>query len=106
MATYDDFTKLEFKVGKIVEVQIHPNADKLYVLKVDTGDKVAQIVAGIRASYTVEELQDKLVAILTNLEPREIRGVTSEGMLLAAKSDTDTVILTAQRAIAQGSIIK
>jgi len=55
MATFEDFSKLELKVGKILEVTVHPNADKLYVVKVDLGEKTTQIVAGIRSYYTPEE---------------------------------------------------
>lgn len=106
MITYDDFSKLELRVGKITEVEVHPNADKLYLLKVDIGEKVVQLVAGIRLSYTPEDLKDKFVAILTNLEPRDIRGVVSEGMLLAAQGTLGVRILTIDGVVEPGSKIK
>jgi len=106
MISYDDFQKIELRIGKILEVSVHPNADKLYLVKVDIGEKTVQLVAGIRQFYTEDELKGKLVAVLTNLEPREIRGVASEGMLLAGKSDTALSILTAEKDLPPGSIIK
>jgi methionyl-tRNA synthetase len=106
MITYEDFSKLDLKVGKIIEAEVHPNADKLYLLKVDIGEKVIQLVAGIRLSYTPEDLKGKPAAILTNLEPREIRGVVSEGMLLAAQGSQGTRILTIDGEVEVGSRIK
>ena len=91
MATFEDFKKLEIKVGKILEVNDHPNADKLYVLKVNTGEK-RTIVASIKNSYSKEELIGKKIIVLCNLEEKELRGVTSQGMLLAS-SDKDKISL-------------
>lgn len=106
MATYDDFLKLELKVGTILEVTIHPNADKLYVIKVDLGEKTTQIVAGIRSSYTPEELVGKSVVVVANLEPKMLRGVESCGMLLAAHSEDKLAVLTVDRPIKAGGPIK
>lgn len=106
MITYEDFSKLELKVGKILEVSIHPNADKLYVVKVDLGDKTTQIVAGIRTQYTQEELIGKSIVVVANLEPKMLRGVESCGMLLAAHSDDKLAVLTVEREISPGGTIK
>lgn len=106
METYEDFSKLDLRVGKILEVENHPNADKLYLLKVDIGEKVINLVAGIRLSYTPESLKDKLVAVITNLEPRQIRGIISEGMLLAAEDPQGARILTIDGQVLPGSKIK
>lgn len=106
MVTYEDFSKLDLRVGKILEVEVHPNADKLYLLKVDIGEKVINLVAGIRLSYAPESLKDKLVVIITNLEPREIRGNISEGMLLAAQDPTGVRILTVDGQVPVGSKVK
>lgn len=106
MISYEDFSKLDLKVGRIIEVDVHPNADKLYLVKVDIGEKVLQLVAGIRLSYGPEDLKGKLAAILTNLEPREIRGVASEGMLLAAQGSQGVRILTIDGEVELGSKIK
>ncbi|MCK9613933.1 MAG: methionine--tRNA ligase subunit beta [Candidatus Omnitrophica bacterium] len=106
MITYEDFSKLELKVGKVLEANDHPNADRLYVLKVDLGATQVQLVAGIKNYYTKEELIGKLVIIVVNLEPKVLRGVESNGMLLAAHSEDKIVILTADREVSPGSFIK
>jgi len=106
MVTFDDFTKMDIRVGKIVEVALHPNADKLYLLKVDIGEKVIQLVAGIRPYYSIDDLKDKYGIVLANLEPREIRGCVSEGMLLAAQGTSTTSILTPLTAVEPGSKIR
>jgi methionyl-tRNA synthetase len=106
MITYDDFAKLDLRIGKVIEVTVHPNADKLYLLKVDIGEKIIQLVAGIRAFYSPEALMNKLAVILVNLEPREIRGCVSEGMLLAASSAERISVVGPCEEIAVGSKVK
>ena len=71
-------------VAQVKEVTVHPDADKLFVIKVDTGTDIRQVVAGIRRSYSPEQLVGKRVVLVANLEPAVIRGVESQGMLLAA----------------------
>lgn len=105
MINFDDFSKLELRTGKILEINSHPNAEKLYVLKVDIGEKVIQLVAGIKPFYSHDDLAGKLVVVLTNLEPKDIRGVVSEGMLLAAQSKDDVSILISDKQIEPGSLI-
>ena len=106
MVTIDDFRKLELKVGVIKEVSDHPNADRLYVVIVDLGDKTKQLVAGIRSAYTKEELVGKQVVVVDNLEPAMLRGVQSQGMLLAASDTVGITILSPLRQVALGSIVK
>lgn len=106
MATIEDFRKLEFKVAEIKEVIEHSNADKLYVITVDLGDKLKQIVAGIRNSYQKEELIGKQVVVIDNLEPVVLRGVESQGMLLAASDEQGISIIMPQRPVKLGSIVK
>ena len=106
MIDFEHFAKLDLRIGKIVEAQLHPNAEKLYILKVDIGDRQIQLVAGIRPFYSQEELLGKLIAVLVNLEPRNIRGVDSEGMLLAAQSKEKMCLLTPEKDINLGSIIR
>jgi len=85
MITIDDFAKLELKVGKVVSCEAHPNADKLLVLKVDIGEgQPRQAVAGLRPWYEPQSLVGRSVVFLANLEPAVLRGVESQGMLLAA----------------------
>lgn len=106
MVTFEDFKKLELKVAKIKDVQDHPNADKLYVIVIDLGDKTKQIVAGIKASYTKEELLNKEIIVVDNLEPAFLRGVESQAMLLAASDEKGITIITPQREVTLGSIVK
>ena len=106
MVNFDDFSKLELKTGKILEVSPHPDAEKLYLLKVDIGEKVVQLVAGIKPFYTPEQLENKLVVVLVNLEPKNIRGVSSEGMVLAAQGKDDVSLIVLDKEVAPGSTIR
>ena len=104
MIKFDDFKKLEIKVGRILDVKDHPNADKLYLINVDTGEK-RRLVAGIKKDYSKEELIGKKIIIICNLEQREIRGIKSEGMLLAAQEGNIVSLLTVDRDVKEGSKI-
>ncbi|MCK4912122.1 MAG: hypothetical protein KAS05_00185 [Candidatus Omnitrophica bacterium] len=106
MVNFDDFSKLEFKTGKILEVSPHPDAEKLYLLKVDIGGKVIQIVAGIKPFYTPEQLENKLIVVLANLESKNIRGALSEGMILAAQGKDDVSLVVLDKEMDAGNIIK
>jgi methionyl-tRNA synthetase len=107
MVSFDDWKKMKFKIGKVVKAEPHPNADKLYVLKVDLGGEERQIVAGISKHYKVDELEGKKVVILTNLQPAKLRGIESNGMLLAAEDDKGNVkLLTVDGEIDEGAIVE
>lgn len=106
MVGFDDFSKLELKIGKIIEVGSHPDAEKLYLLKVDIGEEVIQLVAGIKPFYAPEQLENKLIVVLTNLEPKNIRGVVSQGMLLAAQDKEGVSLIVADKEVAAGSAIR
>lgn len=106
MATIDDFKKLEFKVAEIKEVNDHPNADRLYVISVDLGDRTKQVVAGIKSAYSKEELVGKQVVLVDNLEPAVLRGVESQGMLLAASDEVGMAIISPEKKMKLGSIVK
>jgi methionyl-tRNA synthetase len=106
VVTIEDFRKLELRIAKIKEVQDHPDADRLYVITVDLGDKIKQLVAGIKGSYAKEELLDKQVIVVDNLEPAVLRGVESQGMLLAASDENGITIITPQKEVKLGSIVK
>jgi methionyl-tRNA synthetase len=84
--TFDDFTKLDIRVGTIIEAEKMPKAKKLLVLKVDTGIDVRTIVSGIAESFSAEEVVGKKVTVLVNLAPRKLRGVESEGMILMTET--------------------
>lgn len=89
MASIDDFLKLDIRVGKIIGAEVHEAARKpMYIMKVDFGAEIGirQIVAGIRAYYSTEDLVGKLVVGIVNLDPKQIAGTESQGMLLAAGS--------------------
>jgi len=83
--TYDDFSKLDMRVGTILEAEKMPKADKLIVMKVDTGLDKRTIVSGIAEYFSPEELVGKQVTVLVNLAPRKLRGVESQGMILLAE---------------------
>lgn len=83
---YDDFAKLDMRVGTIIEAEKMPKANKLLVLKVDTGMDVRTIVSGIAESFTPEEIVGKRVTVLVNLAPRTLRGVESQGMILMTET--------------------
>ena len=106
MITIDDFKKVELIVAQIKEVKEHSNADRLYVLQVDTGKDVRQVVAGIRKAYTPEQLVGRRVVLVANLEPAVIRGETSNGMLLAASDANGMGLLAPDKDIALGGIVK
>jgi methionyl-tRNA synthetase len=79
---FEDFTKMDLRVGTILEAEKMPKANKLLVLKVDTGIDVRTIVSGIAESFSPEEVIGKKVTVLINLAPRNLRGVESQGMIL------------------------
>ena len=82
---YDDFAKLDLRVGKVLACREHPNADKLIVLDVDLGGgQVRQICAGLKAYVQMDQMVGKNIIVVANLEPRRMRGLDSQGMLLAA----------------------
>jgi methionyl-tRNA synthetase len=88
MLPHKEFQKVELVTGTILYAKDHPNADKLYILEVDLGDEKRQLVAALKQAYKKEELAGIQVVVVKNLEPREVRGVKSEGMLLAAEDGT------------------
>ena len=80
--TFEDFAKVDLRIGTIIEAEKMPKANKLLVLKVDTGIDVRTIVSGIAESFSPEEIIGKRVSVLANLAPRALRGVESQGMIL------------------------
>ena len=106
MASFEDFKKIGLKVGEIKEVNDHPSANKLYILRVDTGEE-RTLVAGIKNHYSKEELIGKRIIVVCNLDEKELRGIKSQGMLLAASDDDkeNVVLLTIDKDIENGSKI-
>ncbi len=106
MASIQDFQKIELRVAIIEEAAPHPNADKLYVLKIRVGEVQKQIVAGIRLAYGETELPGKRIVIVDNLEPAVIRGVESQGMLLAASDENGLSLLVPERPMTSGARVR
>jgi methionine--tRNA ligase beta chain len=106
MPSITDFMKFDLRVAQIKEAKEHPDADRLYVLKIDLGDGDRQLVAGIRQSYTTEELIGKKIIVISNLDPATIRGERSEGMLLAASTEDGAVLLAPEKDAPIGSQVK
>ena len=107
IVSFSDFKKMELVVGTVTSVEPHPNADKLYVLKVDLGEEEERtLVDGIKPYYLPEELQGKQLVVVKNLEPANLRGIESRGMLLAAQHDDapdEVVIVSPERPMRPGS---
>jgi methionyl-tRNA synthetase len=105
---FDTFMKVELRTGHIKEVNDHPNADKLYVVTLDDGsDKVRTICAGLKEYYAPDEMVGKSVVFVSNLKPRALRGVLSEGMMLAADDGKGNVkLITVDGDIETGSEVR
>lgn len=103
---YDDFSKLELRVATVLECKPHANADKLLVLQIELADgHKRQICAGLRQHYQPEQLIGKQIVVVANLEPRQMRGEISQGMLLAATDPASgrVIVVSPADAVAAGS---
>ena len=101
---FEDFLKVQLKVGEIVEAEKHPNADRLLALKVEVGeDRPRSIVAGIAAKYAAQDLVGKKIVIVANLKPRKLMGLESQGMVLAVGDGDDLGLLGVDKEIGLGS---
>ncbi len=106
MITIEDFAKVELRTGKILEAKRVEGSNKLIVMKVDAGEE-RQIVAGIGKAYEPEDLVNKTIVVVSNLQPAKLMGVESHGMLLAASDDEGNLsIITPEKLIKQGSRVK
>lgn len=105
---FNEWERFDLRVARIIDVKPHPNADKLYLLDVDLGSEKRQLVAGLKQNYSADELKGKLCVVFTNLEPATIRGVKSEGMILAAVNSkkSKVFILQPEKDIEIGSRIQ
>lgn len=105
--TYDDFAKLDLRVGEVTKASPVEGSSKLLKLSVSLGGEERTIIGGIGKAYTSEELVGKQIIIIANLEPKELMGETSHGMLLAAHDvEGRPVLLTADTEVPPGSTIK
>jgi methionyl-tRNA synthetase len=103
MISIDDFRKIELRVATIKSAEPHPNADKLLVLQIDLGGETRQICAGIRNHYSPEELVGRQIVVVANLETAKLRGLDSQGMLLAASDEGRVIILTPEKSVQAGA---
>jgi len=101
--TFAEFKRLDLRIGRVVSARRIPGTDKLLVLEVDLGGETRQLVAGLAPYYTPESLVGREVVVVANLEPKVIRGVRSEGMLLAADVDGRPVLLRPDEEVPPGS---
>lgn len=105
--TIDEFSKVELKVGSIKEAERVEGSEKLLKLKVDLGEEAPrQILSGIGKNYAPEDIIGRQAVFVTNLEPRMMMGMESQGMLLAASDEAGIALVGIDREVAPGSIIK
>ena len=105
MINFEDFVKIDLRVGKIIEVEKVEGSSKIVKTTVDLGEENRQILAGIGKFYTPEELINKIVIVVANLSPKKIMGMDSEGMILAVKDDNNLSLLGVDKEIKIGSKI-
>lgn len=101
----EGFDKIDLRAGKIVEAERVEGSDKLLKLQIDLGEEKRQILAGIGKAYSPEELINKLVVVIINLEPRMMMGMESQGMVLAVKDNNNLSVLVPDKEIIPGSKI-
>jgi methionyl-tRNA synthetase len=106
MITIEQFQQVELRVATVKEAAPHPNADRLLVLKVDLGGEERQIVAGIRAHYDPATLVGTQVVVVANLEPATLRGVQSQGMLLAATGEGKLAVVRPAEPVPAGAVVR
>jgi methionine--tRNA ligase beta chain len=106
MIIFDDFKKLDIRIGKILSAERIKGTDKLMKLEVDFGAEKRQIVAGIAEFFTPDHLIGKEIPVLMNLEPRSIRGIESQGMILAIDVEGKPVLLHPEKEVPPGSVIR
>jgi methionine--tRNA ligase beta chain len=107
MITFDDFRKLEIKIGKVISVEKVPDTDKLLKIIFDMGTEKRQIIAGIAEFFPdLTKLIGKEMPVLVNIEPRTFRGQTSHGMIIVADLDGRPILLTPEEDIPPGSMVK
>jgi methionyl-tRNA synthetase len=106
-ASYDDFSKIELRIGSVKSAEDVPNSEKLLKLVVDFGDEERQVIAGIKKFYSPIDVEGKKFVFVTNLQVRKIMGLESQAMLLAAEDDDGNLtVLQPEKDIAPGSRIR
>ena len=106
MITIDQVKAMELRVATVKTAEAHPNADRLVVLRVDLGCEERQIVAGMRATYDPATLVGRQIVVVANLEPATLRGVESQGMLLAAAGEAGPILVVPERLVPAGAVVR
>ena len=105
--TFDDFQKMEFRIGEIIACEEVPKSKKLLCSQVKIGPEVRQIVSGIKASYKPEDMVGKKVCVVVNLKPAKLAGVLSEGMILCADGeDGQSILMTPEKDAKSGAEVR
>jgi len=105
MISFEDFQKIDLRVAKVIEAEKVEGSEKLLKLKIDLGEETRQIVAGIAKFYKPGDLIGKKIIVVANLEPKVLRGLESQGMLLAAEDGEKISLLIPDKAISPGAKI-
>lgn len=107
LISIEEFQRLALRLGVVTAAQDHPNADRLLVLMVDLGEGVRrQVVAGIKGSYQAEQLVGKTVVVVANMKPATLRGIESQGMILAASDGAALTLVIPEQPLPPGSLVK
>lgn len=106
MINFEDFKKLDLRIGTIKKAEEIEDSNKLIKVKVDTGSDVRQLVAGIKNSYSAKEIEGQQVVVLTNLEPKKIFGIESQGMILAANNGDQIALLKPDKEVETGTEVR
>ena len=106
MITFNDFKKLDIRIGRVLSADKVDGTDKLIKLEVDFGTEKRQLVAGIAEFFEPDTLIGKEIPVLMNLEPRSIRGIESQGMILAIDVDGRPVLLHPEKEVPPGSLVR
>lgn len=106
MVSFEDFQKIDLRVAKILNAEKIKDSDKLIKLEIDLGNEKRTIVAGIGKKYSPEELIGQLIIVVANLEPKEIKGIKSQGMLLAVDSQNGPTLIVPLEQVFAGEKIK
>jgi len=104
--SFNDFNKLDIRIGTILEAEAVPDTDKLLKLKIDLEEETRTLIAGIAETYRPEDVIGKQIPILINLEPKTIRGIESKGMILAVDINNKATLLHPEKQVDNGSKIR
>ncbi len=104
--TIEEFKRVQLRVATVREAQPVPKSSKLLKLTIDLGDETRTLVAGIAETYAPEQLVGRQIVIVANLQPAMIRGIVSEGMLLAADVDDTAILISPDREVPNGSVVR